>query len=855
MFDGPLADLDILAKVEKPARYTGGEWNEIRKAPDEVKVTVALAFPDVYEVGMSYLGQKILYSLLNNEPEIAAERVFSPWPDYEAALRQAGRPLRSLESGRPLNAFDIIGFSLLYELNYSNILTILDLGLVPLHARDRDLSRPLVIAGGPAAFNPEPVSDIFDFFLIGDGEEAFPEIIRTYLGIRGAVRDRNSLVRAFARIPGVYVPSLYEIRRQDASRLVHPVPKEEGVPPVIKKRIIRDFEKSFFPEKIVVPNLKIIFDRIAVEAARGCPQNCRFCQASSLYFPCREKDPGRLLTTLIGSLRQTGYDSASLSALSIGDYSNLEWTLKSFMDIMAKDKISLSLPSIRPQTLSREIVAELLRVRKTGFTLVPEAGTDRLRAVINKRLTAADIENSLIYAFEGGWRLIKLYFMIGLPTETGEDLEGIISVVSDAVNLGRKILGGPPRLNVSLSSFIPKPHTPFQWVGMDEEGLLREKQAFLKAELARFRTVKIREHDVGASILEAVFSRGDRRLNRVLLEAWRKGVRFDGWAGYLNRQAWEYGFGQAGIEMKDYLSEISRAAFFPWSHIDPGLKEEYLASELDKARRGERSENCREKDCADCLGCDPRLRPFKSRVIEVNQAPELPAARRVGKRTPELVRYWAYYSKLGKMRLVSHVDLINILQRGFRRAGIGVKTTEGFHPKPDFSYGPALPLGMESLNEALEFRSNFGIGEKEFLEAMNGSLPAGLRFSGLDRLPGKWPSLQASIEALIYSLDPSEIWAAQNRSGRSDSIGAFDSSGLSAKFKDMLSGHPEAGDIRLESDGKRIRLNFPPVVRKGWRPQDLVAEVTGMRDAVYVLRRDAVVLRKPPVTASAQPFV
>ncbi|MBN2207274.1 MAG: TIGR03960 family B12-binding radical SAM protein, partial [Candidatus Aminicenantes bacterium] len=429
----------ILRRVEKPARYTGGEWNARVKDPAAVDIRVALAFPDVYEVGMSYLGQKILYAILNGRPRVQAERVFAPWPDLEAALRAQGLPLLSLETATPLDRFDIVGFSLLYELNATNILTMLDLGRIPLLAAERNPSHPLVIAGGPSAFNPEPLAGIFDFFLIGDGEEAFPEIVDRLAARKASGRDRARLVADMAGIAGVYVPSLYEARPQRASGLQAVAPRA-GAPARVEKRIIRGFADSFFPEDIVVPNIQAVFDRVAVEAARGCPQKCRFCQATSIYHPFRAKDPDVLLKTLRNSLRSTGYEDASLSALSLSDYPRLDALIRAAMDALEPETISLSLSSLRPKGLSDEVAGQIAKVRKTGLTLVPEAGTERLRRVINKHLSDAEILDAVRSAFVRGWRLLKLYFMIGLPTEREDDLAGIVDLVRAVVEEGKAVL-------------------------------------------------------------------------------------------------------------------------------------------------------------------------------------------------------------------------------------------------------------------------------------------------------------------------------------------------------------------------------------------------------------------------------
>jgi radical SAM family uncharacterized protein len=823
----------VLARVEKPGRYVGGEWNEIRKDPSRVGAKVALAFPDVYEIGMSYLGQKILYDLLNRDRGVLAERVFAPWPDLERELRAAGLPLTSLENGLPLDTFDIVGFSLLYELNYSNILTMLDLGRIPLSSGARAEAAPLVIAGGPAAFNPEPVADIFDLVFLGDGEEGFPEIVRAAADMRRRGLPRPERLRELARIDGVYVPSLYEAVPSEGSRLVVPRPRPgSGAPAVIRKRLARDFARSSFPERIIVPGLRVVFDRVAIEAARGCPQNCRFCQASSLYFPHRPKDPDVIHRTALRSLRQTGYEDLSLSALSIGDHPQLETMVRSLMDELAEEKISLSLSSLRPGRLSRELVESILKVRKTGFTLVPEAGTERLRAVINKTLDAREIRDALTFAFEGGWKLVKLYFMAGLPTETAEDLAGIITLVREALDLGRGILGAPPRIHVSLSSFIPKPHTPFQWLGMDGEAALAAKQEGVRAELRRFRSVEVKTHPIGTSILEAVFSRGDRRLGPVLAEAWRRGARFDGWDDKLDAAAWKAAFDTIGVDPGDYLRPLPREAVLPWDHVDTRIKKSRFAAELDAALRGERTPSCGERSCAACGGCDERAwkRPGRPAAIRAVPPPPGPAGEPAG----AVLRYRAFYAKRGKARYLSHIDLIHILQRSFRRAGIEVVKTQGFHPKMDFSYGPALPLGMEALREVLEFRTSRRLESREFLARINRSVPPGLRFSALETVEAGSPSLHKSTEKLVYSLDRDDEALGARLSGRE----------LRAAFDRFLADRPGT-PAEMRWAGRRLVLVLPPDPARGGRAQDIAGALFGLEDPVFLLRRDAVVLKGP----------
>ncbi len=832
----------VLPSVEKPGRYVGGEWNQIRKNPAAVEIRVALVYPDVYEIGMSYLGQKILYSVLNKTKSVLAERVFAPWPDFENTLRRSGLRLVSLENGIPLVDFDILGFSLLYELNYSNILTILDLGGVPLYSSERELRHPLVIAGGPAAFNPEPTAEIFDAFFLGDGEEGFPEILEAYRRLKRSGLDREGILHELARVPGVYVPSRYKAVKVPSSSLLVPEPIE-GAPLRVHKRILKDIGDSQFPEDIIVPSIRVVFDRVAMESARGCPQNCRFCQASTLYFPHRPRNPDVVVESVVKSLLRTGYGDCSLSALSIGDYPHLEETVRRLMDELSPEKISLSLSSLRPGTLSREIVENILRVRKTGFTLVPEAGTERLRRVINKKLSDGEIFEALTHAFREGWALVKFYFMIGLPTETDEDLKGIVSLVRKSWELGRSLLHAPPRIHVSLSSFIPKPHTPFQWLGMEDENTLEDKKRFLRAELKKFRGVEIKDHPVKTSVLEAVFSRGDRRLNRVLRKAWEKGARFDSWGDCFDFSRWADAFTEEEVAYHDYLKPLDAGAPLPWEPVDPGFRKAHFLRELQAAMRGEETPGCLEKKCADCEGCEIRSWKRSKKKGRIRAHPY--AVQWLGAMSEETVRYRAVYEKKGRARFLSHIDLIQVLQRAFRRAGIAVRQTQGFHPKPDFSYGPALPLGMEGLKEVLEFRSPRHFGEKEFLARINRALPSGYRFRSLARLGQSDRPLSSTMTAFVYSMGLKEAaTGGRGPSSPADKAGTR-KGGISVEVRRILDEYRKKhGDAPFDYTikGRRLLLSFPlSQGRPPRRPQDIVSEVFGLDNPSFFLRREEIV--------------
>ncbi len=832
----------VFCDVEKPGRYAGGEWNERRKDPGRAAVKVVLAFPDVYEIGMSYLGQKILYGLINDRPEYLAERVYTPWPDFEGELRRRDVPLFSLENKIPLAEFDILGFSLLYELNYSNVLTILELGRIPRRSSQRTLGDPLVIAGGPAAFNPEPIAEYFDLFLLGDGEEAFLEIIEKYAGFKKQALRREDILKELARIPGVYVPSLYTPFLPSGSRLLAVRPTGDA-PAGIKKRVLSSFSHSYFPDQIIVPNIQAVFDRVAVEVARGCPQKCRFCQATNLYSPYRVKDPSFVIRTIFESLRSTGYEDASLFSLSVSDYPYLEGSVRILMDSLAKDHVSLSLSSLRPKGLSADIVRNISRVRKTGFTLVPEAGSERLRRVINKNLKDGDIRDAAAHAFKEGWKLLKIYFMIGLPTEKDDDLLGIVDLVKGLIGTGREILRSAPRINMSLSSFIPKPHTPFQWLAMDDEKILRDKQQFLKSHLRKMGSVEIKDHPVENSVLEAVFSRGDRRLAGVLEKAWEAGARLDSWRDHFRFPVWEEAFQKEGVDYQAYLGSLDQQSVLPWDHLQTGMKKSFLLKELEKALREEETPSCLDLKCGQCQGCDfwPDIDKEFAQTLDVwTQEKSF-----LGRPTDTVFRYHAFYAKTGPARFVSHNDLMNILQRAFRRAGVIAVFREGFHPKMHMSFVPALPLGMEGKDESFEFKSPSDMAELDFLSALNRNVPHGILFKALVKVDSEAPSLTDRILSLVYSVDMTaeKIQEALKAAAPEEEAGWTVAQLRLEEYRKNRSDWVE--DIGLDDKSRRliIRLRFAP--QKSVRPQDIVTRMFGLKEAVSMMARESIVFAAP----------
>ncbi|MGI6706394.1 MAG: TIGR03960 family B12-binding radical SAM protein [Clostridia bacterium] len=595
---------DILSKVTKPTRYMGNEYNMVVKEARQVDIRFAFAFPDVYEVGMSHLGLKILYHLLNERSDTYCERVFAPWLDMEEHMRKHDIPLFSLETKSSILDFDFLGFTLQYEMSYTNVLNMMDLAGIPLLGKDRNNRHPFVIAGGPCAFNPEPLAQFIDFFVLGEGEEVIHEILDMYKEWKKVGGDRESFLIKAASIPGVYVPAFYHVSYHDDGTVKKVEARRKEVPDKIVKRIVKDIERVYFPDKIIVPFMDIIHDRIMLEVFRGCTRGCRFCQAGMIYRPVREKSVEKLVELAEKLVKNTGYEEISLSSLSTGDYAELETLVKELISRLKDKRVSVSLPSLRIDSFAKEFIEEVQKVRKTGLTFAPEAGTQRLRDVINKGVTEDDLISSVEDAFSSGWTSVKLYFMIGLPTEEKEDLDGIAELtkkVREAYyrSVPKEARQKGLRVTVSTSSFVPKPFTPFQWVSQASMDELREKQAYLK-NLLKLKNVSYNWHTPELSFIEAVFSRGDRKLGNVLLKAWEKGCKFDGWIEQFRFDEWMKSFEACKIDPSFYaLRERKRDEIFPWDHIDVGVTKRFLLREYEKALRGEVTLDCR----SGCVGC------------------------------------------------------------------------------------------------------------------------------------------------------------------------------------------------------------------------------------------------------------
>lgn len=708
--------------VEQPSRYLGSEVNSVKKDPRNVKLRMVLAFPELYEIATSHFGIQILYSILNGQQDIAAERVFCPAKDMKMQLKESGIPLMSLETHTPINDFDIIGFSLLYELNYTNVLSILDLGNIPFLSVDRDATHPIIIAGGPCTCNPEPVAEVFDAMVIGDGEEVILEMAGLWMDWKaGPTKNRDALLEEWSKIRGIYIPSFFVRQTEHAGSPTVGAMSPKGQ--TVERAIVKDLDATAFPEAPIVPYGKPVHDRLRLEIARGCTRSCRFCQAGMIYRPVRERSPESLLSLAKTSLATTGYEDLSLLSLSTGDYRCLSPLMKALMARGRNKHIAVSLPSLRVETLTPELMEQVKRVRKTGFTIAPEAGSQRLRDMINKNITEGEILETVGDAFRLGWQVIKVYFMVGFPSETEEDLLAIVALVKRLRNIkGPK--GRKGKINVSVATFIPKPHTPFQWAAQISLSEAREKIDLLKQQL-RVPGVHLKWQNPEISILEGLWARGDRKLNRLLLEAYHRGCEFDGWSDSFSCEAWKAALAETETDIDSYTTRKRESTEpLPWDHIRTGISKEFLRKEWQKALSGQFTPDCRDGNCQDCGVCDfQEIAPIVYSSCKKEMSTEgldEAGAVSVYKKT----RF--SYSKLDQAGHFGHLELVNIFVRAFRRTEVPLRYTEGFHPKPKISFEDPLPIGLESREEFFTVEIPGHLKVPKVIEALNVHLPKGL---------------------------------------------------------------------------------------------------------------------------------
>jgi radical SAM family uncharacterized protein/radical SAM-linked protein len=718
----------ILALAQRPSSYLGGEINTVVKNDPGIKMRMALAFPDTYEIGTSHFGMQILYGLINSRPDAAAERVFAPGNDMADLLKSFSAPLFSLETRRPLSDFDILGFSLLYELNYTNVLMMLDLAGIPFYARDRGSGFPLVIAGGPCTVNPEPVAPFFDAMVVGDGEPVVPALIDSWIQWKeSGCAQKTELLNQWADIRGVYIPSFFEAVADQGGRQ-KTISLMAGYEKVCRS-VAPDLDQAPFPDKPVIPFGRPVHDRLRLEIARGCTRGCRFCQAGMIYRPVRERSLDVLAGLAEKCLANTGYDDLSLLSLSTGDYTCLTPLMQHLSDKYFSSRLAISIPSFRAGTLSPGLMDLIRGIRKTGFTIAPEAGSPRLRSVINKNITEDEISQTVSAAFDLGWQLIKLYFMIGLPTETQEDVDEIVELVKRLKKLRpRGKRGG--NINVSVATFIPKPHVPFQWCGQQDPDSARQKIEFLRRRLSA-KGVDFKWQDPDISRLEGVFARGDRRLASVLVAAYENGCRFDGWTDSFNKQAWQKAFIETGVDADEFLQPIDPEANLAWDHIDIGVSLKFLKAEYQRALSGQSTEDCRLGDCQGCGVCDfdqyqPKTAADKNpgcRPAAFQAAQDMAGGEKASR-----VRF--FYTKLGSARFFGQLEMVNIFLRAFKRAGVVPAYSAGFHPKPKIAFGDALPVGMESLAESFYLTITSYDPCVDICGAINSQLPEGLEITG-----------------------------------------------------------------------------------------------------------------------------